>query len=435
MQIVPFVEHAGGPGVETAGERQRRNGQIIRPLSRLRTNLIRGMVPCRVRQVAARSFVHTLRSLGLGVLLIAGAAGVLLYSDLGSRRRNAPDAEASARRFRVALVQHASLPALDDGRNGVVEALRARGYADGERLQIRQYNAQGDMATANAIASDVTGGDYDLIVTISTASLQTVANANRFATPPRRHVFGVTSDPYGAGVGINRENHAEHPPYMTGLGSLPPVEEAFRLARELNPGLKRVGLVWNPNEANSVATTTLGRKISGELGITLVEANAESSTAAGEAGAAVLSRGIDALWVSPDVTVVTAIDLLLAAAKRAGVPVFTSLPGYADKGAIFDLGADYVGIGRAEGELAADVLEGKDPAAIPVDNLMPMQLLVNRVALEEHRQKWRVSDEILKRADVVIDSTGRHLKDAASTGASAGSATAPAVATAARVTR
>lgn len=377
--------------------------------------------------MTASFVIRTLKSLGLGFLLIALAAGILLYSDLGSRRRATPVAEAATRTFRVALVQHASLPALDDSAKGVLEALQSRGYSDGGRIQLRRYNAQGDMSTANAIARDVTSGDYDLIISVSTASLQTIANANRFATPPRRHVFGASSDPYGAGVGINRENHSEHPPYMTGLGSLPPVEEAFRLARELSPGLKRVGLVWNPTEANSVATTTIGRKISGELGITLLEANAESSTAAGEAGASVLSRGIDALWVSPDVTVVTAIDVLLAHARRAGVPVFTSLPGYAEKGAIFDLGADYIGIGRAEGELAADVLDGRDPATIPVENLMPVRLQVNRTAIDGFKNAWQIPDSVLKRADVVIDSTGTHLKSA-STGASAASPANAAVA-------
>jgi putative ABC transport system substrate-binding protein len=314
-------------------------------------------------KVTTHFFVRTLKSLGLGVLLIALAAAVLLYSDLGSRRGAGRGVEASARVLRVALVQHASLPALDDGVRGVLEALQARGYVNGGRLEIRQYNAHGDMPTSNAIAKEVTSSDYDLIISASTASLQTIANANRFATPPRKHVFGMTSDPYGAGVGVSRENHADHPPYMTGLGSLAPVAEAFRLARQLNPQLKRVGLVWNPAEANSVATTELGRKVCAELGIQLVEANAENATAAGEAAASVLSRNIDALWVSPDVTVVTAIDVLLAAAKRARVPVFTSLPGYAEKGALFDLGADFVAIGRVQGDLAADVLDGRDPAA------------------------------------------------------------------------
>jgi ABC-type uncharacterized transport system substrate-binding protein len=359
--------------------------------------------------VTPGSLVRTLKSLGLGFLLIALAAGVLLYSDLPSRRSSA---EADGRTLRVALVQYASLPALDDGIKGVIEALRARGYVDGERLQIRQYNAHGDMATANAIASEVTSSDFDLIISASTASLQTIANANRFATPPRTHVFGLTSDPYGAGVGISRANHLDHPPYMTGLGSLPPVEDTFRLARELKPDVKRIGLVWNPNEANSVAATNLARKICSDLGIELIEANAENATAAGEAGASVLSRNIDALWVSPDVTVVTAIDVLLAAAKRARVPVFTSLPGNAEKGALFDLGAHYLGIGRVQGELAADVLEGRDPATVPVENLMPVQLHVNRLALDGLRDRWQIPAAVATRADVLVDASGRHAKHA-----------------------
>jgi ABC-type uncharacterized transport system substrate-binding protein len=362
--------------------------------------------------VTGHSIVRTLKSLGLGVLLIAMAAGVLLYSDLESRSSDA-GAKSGSRPLRIALVQHASLPALDDGIRGVIEALKARGYVDGERLQIRQYNSHGDMATANAIASEVTSSDVDLIISASTASLQTIANANRFATPPRKHVFGLTSDPYGAGVGVSRENHLDHPPYMTGLGSLPPVEDAFRLARELKPDLKRVGLVWNPTEANSVAATDLARKICGDLGIELVEANAENATAAGEAAASVLSRNIDALWVSPDVTVVTAIDVLLAAAKRARVPVFTSLPGNAEKGSLFDLGADYLGIGRVQGELAADVLEGRDPATVPVENLMPVQLHVNRLALDGLRDtRWQIPAAVSTRADVLFDASGRHAKQA-----------------------
>jgi len=357
-----------------------------------------------------RSLIRDLKSLALGFALIALSAGILLYSDLGSRRSSRAAGASATRVLRVALVQQASLPSLDEGVGGVLDGLRSRGYADGGRLALRQYNAQGDMTTANAIAKEVTSGDYDLLLTVSTVSLQTIANANRFASPPRRHVFGITSDPYGAGVGVSRENHGDHPPYMTGMGSLPPVEQAFRLARELKPDLKRVGLVWNPNEANSVAATALGRKICGALGITLVEANAESATAAGEAAASILSRGIDALWVSPDVTVVTAIDVLLSAARRAGVPVFTSLPGYAARGSLFDLGADYVSIGRSQGELAADVLDGRDPASIPVENVVPLQLHVNRRALDGVRAAWRVPDEVAKRADVLFDAAGRHVK-------------------------
>ena len=226
--------------------------------------------------------IETLKRLALGLALLALAASVLLYTDRGSRksaRNNSRASGAAAKTVRVALVQHASIPALDEGINGILEALAARGYAEGGRLQIKRYNAEADIGTANAIAKEVTSGGYDLILSASTLSLQTIANANKFGARTR-HVFGLVSDPYSAGVGIEATNHSIHPAYMTGYGSIQPVANIFRTARQMRPELKSVGLVWNSAEANSVAQTKIARAVCSDLGLTLAEANADNSTAA-----------------------------------------------------------------------------------------------------------------------------------------------------------
>lgn len=355
--------------------------------------------------------VVVLKKLALGLAMIIGSAVILLYSDLDSRRVSAENGAAGTRPLKVALVQHTSLPALDDGIAGALEAMKDRGYVDGGRMVIRQYNAQGDISTANAIAKEVTSGDFDLIFSASTVSMQTIANSNRFATPPRKHVFALVSDPYAVGVGISRENHAIHPPYMTGVGSLAPIEEIFRMAKQLNPSLKRVGLVWDPSEANSVVSTKIARAVCASLGITLVEANAENSTAITEGVAAVLARNVQAIWISPDLIASHGLDLIASKAKVAGVPVFTSIPRKAQSPALFELGADYLSIGRTAGNLAADVLDGKDPAQIPVENVMPITLQVNLLVLKNLREKWDLNEAFLQRADVVVDETGRHVKN------------------------
>lgn len=359
--------------------------------------------------MANHPVINLLRSLGLGLLLIGAAAGVLLYSDLDSRNRDKATTQDIRRPLRVALVQFSSIKPIEDGVWGALTALEERGYVDGERLALRRYNSESDMATANSIATEVTSEDFDLIITISTPSLQTVANANRNATPPRLHVFGLSSDPYRA-VSISRDNHLEHPPYMTGYGSMPPVEDGFRMLRMIRPEVSRVGLVWNPAEANSVAATEIARKICAELGIELIEANADTSLVAGEATSSVLSRGVDALWISGDITTITAADVLIGLAKRTRVPVFTSIPGNADKGALFDVGADYYAIGFQEGQLAADVLEGLDPATVPVDNIMPVELHVNLTALEGLRDPWQVPEDVQQEAKVLIDASGRQVR-------------------------
>lgn len=355
---------------------------------------------------------ETLKKIGLGLGLIAGASALLLYSDLGSRRGTGKQG-AHAGPLKVAMVQQTSIPSLDDGVIGALAALKDRGYEDGGRMALRSYNAQGDIATANAIAKEVTSGDYDLVFSFSTISLQTIANANKFATPPRHHVFTLVTDPYAVGVGVSRENHLSHPPYMTGYGSLAPVEDLFRLALQLRPSLKRVGIVWNPAEANSVVTTSLGRKVCASMGITLVEANAENSTMVGEAMASLLSRNVEAIWVSPDLTTTHALDLVVRKARVAKIPVLSSLPTTFTSGTLFELGANYQAIGRAAGNLAADILDGRDPATIPVENIMPVSLHVDRTALKGLRDAWQLPEAVVERADVVVDATGRHVRAAA----------------------
>lgn len=363
--------------------------------------------------------IAALRKLALGLALIVGVAVVLLCSDLDSRQA---EGHRKDRVMRVAVVQQISIPALDDGLTGALAALKNRGYSDGGRILLSKFNAQGDISTGNAIAKEVTSSNFDLILSFSTVSLQTIANANRFATPHRRHVFALVSDPYGAGVGVSRENHLLHPPYMTGLGSMAPVQEAFEIARQMLPALKRVGLVWDPSEANSVATTTLARKTCASMGITLYEANAENSTAIGDATASLLSRGVQAIWVSPDLIASHGLNLIISKATAARIPVFTSIPSTNGSGALFELGADYNAIGAMAGNLAADVLDGRDPKGVPVDNVIPIVLQINKLTLKGFRENWHVPDDLLSRATLVVDETGMHRKDASG----AASATSPA---------
>jgi len=60
------------------------------------------------------------------------------------------------------------------------------------------------------------------------------------------------------------------------------------------------------------------------------------------------------------------------------------------------------------GNLAADVLEGRRPADIPIENLVPESLVVNRLALDGLKDPWQLPDAIVQRATMVIDASGTH---------------------------
>lgn len=343
-----------------------------------------------------------LKSFGPGILLILATSSILLWSD---PRRSRQQRQDDAPR-KVALFNYISVPVLEDGESGMIAGLAEGGFADGKNIELKRFNAEGDRSTAILIAKELVGADFDAILTLSTPVLQAVANAN--VDTQRTHVFTLTTDPWGAGIGISREDPSQHPPYMTGQGTLQPVAELFDLAREANPDLNRVGVAWNPAEANSEASTIMAREACKTLGIDLVEATVDSSSAVLDAVKSLLNRDVQAIWAGGDSTVAAALESMIATAREGGVPVFTNMPSDVKQGALFSLGADYYEVGRASGRLAAKVLKGKKPADIPVENFVPRQLAINQVAQKQFSREWEFGPDWAERAAVVVDDSGVH---------------------------
>ena len=340
-----------------------------------------------------------LKRLLLGSILIASASLALLLSDLGRR-------STGASLPRIGLLQHASTLLLDEGANGAVDALAEAGYINGKTIFIDKFNAHGDISVGNSIATQMVSSHYDLLLTVSTLSLQAVANANRGGKVVQ--VFGLVADPVAAGVGVSRTDPLAHPPNLVGIGSFLPVQDAFRIARSIFPGLKRVGVPWNPAEANSRAFVESARAFCKSSGIELLEANVENSNAVLEAADSLVARGAEALWIGGDVTVSVAADSVISVGRRAHIPVFSITPGKPDRGTLFDYGADFYQIGKQTGELASRILRGADPSRIPVTNVVPIRLIVNVTAAQGLKQPWSVPDELLRRANVVVDESGIH---------------------------
>lgn len=338
-----------------------------------------------------------IRRLLLGFSLILLSSAILLISDWHQHRTVAGKIP------RVAIVQHSASAALDEGVLGVLDGLKANGLIDGKNIRISRFNADGDFAVANAIAEQVVAAGFDIVVTISTPSLQTVAKAN--SSERVIQVFGLVADPYKVGVGIGRKSPLDHPKRLVGVPTPLPVADSFRLARKMFPGLQSVGVVWNPSEANSGITTMQARDISQELRINLREVNVESSVAVADAAAALTAQGVQAIWVGGDSTVTLALDSVVSAARKARIPVFSAVPMEPNRGTLLDIGANFYDAGRMTGKLAAEILGGVDPATVPITDKIPEKLVVNKQALKGLKDPWQFPDEIVARANVVVGET------------------------------
>lgn len=343
-----------------------------------------------------------LQRLSLGMFFIVTASAILLFSEVSKETRR------ERRQMRLAMFQMASQPIIDEGANGVIESLAAAGFTDGSTMLLKRYNAEGDTGTANSIAQELVGGQFDLIITLTTGALQIVANANKQQKVP--HVFGLVSDPIKAGVGIGTDK-MDHPAHLVGIGTFPPVDQAIEMARKLNPQLSRIGLAWNPAEINSEVCTRLAEKVCQRLNIELLQANVENTSAVKEAVSSLIDRRIDTLLIGGDVTMLGALEVVVKAGNDAKIPTFTCMPGNAAKGALFDVGANYYEVGRTVGQVAGRVLNGEKIADIPVEVAIPPKIFINQQALKLISGDWSFPADVVAKADARIDETGqRHDK-------------------------
>ena len=335
-----------------------------------------------------------MKRLRLGIALIFACSAFLLYSDR-ERRATANTMP------RVAIVQYSSTLVLDDAVHGILDYLKEHGYENGRSVQIDRYNAENDMATNTGIAQQVVSGKYDYAFTVSTNCLQSVANANREGKV--KHIFGAVADPLAAKVGINPNNPMDHPKSMTGIGSLAPIDELLAAAKKAFPGLRRVGLPWNPSQANSEMYTKFARQVVKKMeGIELLEGNVDNTSAVGEVVSSLVTRGADVILFHGDMTVALAVDTLVASARRGKIPVISTMPATIGRGVLIAIGADYYEIGRLTGEVGIRVLRGEDPARMPILYLMPKQVVLNRGALAGLKDPWLLPDDLVKEAKKVL---------------------------------
>src|SRR5438445_11599358 len=147
----------------------------------------------------------------LGLVLIVSASVALLLSDLGRRT-------AVARSMpHIGLLQHASTMLLDEGTRGAIDGLAEKGFVDGKTIVINKFNAQGDISVGSSIAKEMVNSRYDLLLTMSTLSLQALANADR--GDKTIHVLGLVDDREVAGEGISRDDPLNHLRQWLGIGS------------------------------------------------------------------------------------------------------------------------------------------------------------------------------------------------------------------------
>ncbi|WP_350257303.1 ABC transporter substrate-binding protein [Scrofimicrobium sp. R131] len=313
-------------------------------------------------------------------LLALGAAAVLGLSACGTgssaqsegtdKSESSQSAPASAESYQIGITQLMSHPSLDAARDGFVQAIEDAGLD----VTFDEQNANGDQSVASSIAGTFNSGNYDLILAIATPNAQAVAQA----ITDKPVLFTAITDPVDAGLVDSMDQPGGN---MTGTSDANPVKEQLQLIKDVVPDAKKVGIIYSPGEANSVVQVEWAKEAVKDLGLELVEAPAVSSQEVLQAAESL--SNVDAIYVPTDNVVVTSLETVLKVGEERQIPVFGAEGDTVARGAIGTYGLSYFDLGYQTGQMAVRILvDGEDPATMPVETLSTPMLYLNKGAAE-----------------------------------------------------
>lgn len=266
----------------------------------------------------------------------------------------------------IAITQIAPHPSLDAIRQGVVDTIRTK-IPD---VKIIFENAQGNMAMAVQIAGRLVSQEPDVMVTITTPSTQAALKTAREQEIPL--VFAAVSDPTAIKLPAPGQNGND----VTGVADIPPVEEQVELIKKLTPTVKNIGFVYNPSEANSVAVLEQLSALLEKSGMTIYPVTANTTTEVATAAQSLAGK-VDAVFVSNDNTIVSALDSILKVTNNLKIPVYSSDPESVQRGCLAATAPSQYDIGCQAGQLVLRVLAGESVSDLPVESAKNGAVTVN----------------------------------------------------------
>ncbi len=290
----------------------------------------------------------------------------------------------------TSIVEH---PALDSVRDGVKQALAAAGYTEAKGLKWQFQTAQGNTAIAAQIARKFVGDKPDVIVAIATPSAQAVVAATK-SIPV---VYSAVTDPVAAQLVPSMDPSGTN---VTGVSDALALDRQVALIKKVVPQAKRVGMVYNPGEANSVVVVKRLRELLPKSGMSLVEATAARTVDVGAAARSLVGK-VDVIYTNTDNNVVSAYEALVKVGIDAKIPLVASDTDSVKRGAIAALGVNYHDLGVQTGKMVVKILKGQKPGDLASETSDKLELFINPGAAK--KQGVELSDAFVKSATQVVE--------------------------------
>jgi len=309
-----------------------------------------------------REFI-ALTGAGLGSSLLLAACGRFG----GSKPRKGPV---------IGMLQMVDAPPPNLTRLGFEEALAAAGYKDGETVTYLQKDAAGELPNTTLVMQQFLGEKVDMVLAVGTPPLQAAMKVMPESVPV---IFCYCSNPWGAGAGKPPGGVGQHRPNVVGTIGTNPVGQELDLAMEINPAIKRVGLIYNPGEPNSGYEADILRQEAAKRGLTIEAQSVANSGEVLQAAQALAQNKVEAFVKIGDYATIQAFNAICKVGLENKIPVYSVDPPDIElPGCLGVIGWNYRDDGMAAGKLAVRVLKGESPATMAFEPLTKTDLLVSK---------------------------------------------------------
>ena len=300
-------------------------------------------------------------------------ASALMLSLAGCSQTGGSSSSGEAETLRIGIIQPMEHESLDAAREGFVQALADHGYTDGDTIVLDYQNAQGDSSALLTISQRFVGDDCDLVLAIGTGAAQSIASQ----TSEIPVLITAVTDPVDAGLVQSSEAPGTN---VTGTNDMNPIREQLELIPEILPDAQTVGLLYTSSEDNSILQIEEAKAILEEMNLDYVEQTVTGSNDVQQAVQSIVTR-CDAIYIPTDNTFASAMPLVGSVVMESGTPVICGATGMVEAGGLITLGLNYYNLGYQTGEMAVQVLEGADPASMPVQSQNQYDYVVNEEML------------------------------------------------------
>jgi putative ABC transport system substrate-binding protein len=270
------------------------------------------------------------------------------------------------------------------------------GWVEGQNIVFEFRYPEGKPDRLPVLAAELVAANVDVIVTQGTESTQAARNAT--STIPI--VMAQIGDAVGAGLVVSLARPGGN---ITGLTLVATEQSTKRLEliKEVVPGVARVAVVWNGNNASHRLQLMEMESAAPALGLQLRSLPARNAGEIETGFAAAAQARSEAVISMDDFLILFHRPRIVELAMRQKIPVIGEFGAFAEAGALLSYAPSPAAMWRRAASYIDKIFNGAKPADLPVEQPTKFELVVNLKTAKELGLK--IPESFLQRADEVIE--------------------------------